>query len=161
MFNILILCLPFRWIVDMEGATGTLYEGEKFQLLFKFSSRYPFDSPQVSRSCFATICVCMCLKVRHWDGFVLFLCWKTHCKCCSFTVLSWGTYKVLSVSTLTHKLLYWVWTPMNKQTCSMIRFWLQCWLSILKMRLCNVCWAEPAAATNHNCGTVPNCYTTF
>lgn len=37
-----------RWIVDMEGAPGTLYEGEKFQLLFKFSSRYPFDSPQVS-----------------------------------------------------------------------------------------------------------------
>ncbi|CAJ0925155.1 unnamed protein product [Ranitomeya imitator] len=37
----------FRWIVDMEGAPGTLYEGEKFQLLFKFSSRYPFDSPQV------------------------------------------------------------------------------------------------------------------
>uniref|UniRef100_A0A8C8JKG5 N-terminal E2 ubiquitin-conjugating enzyme n=1 Tax=Oncorhynchus tshawytscha TaxID=74940 RepID=A0A8C8JKG5_ONCTS len=36
-----------QWIVDMEGATGTLYEGEKFQLLFKFSSRYPFDSPQV------------------------------------------------------------------------------------------------------------------
>ncbi|OXB78736.1 UNVERIFIED_CONTAM: hypothetical protein H355_010669 [Colinus virginianus] len=35
-----------RWIVDMEGAPGTLYEGEKFQLLFKFSSRYPFDSPQ-------------------------------------------------------------------------------------------------------------------
>ncbi len=31
----------------MEGASGTLYEGEKFQLLFKFSSRYPFDSPQV------------------------------------------------------------------------------------------------------------------
>ncbi|XP_064909889.1 ubiquitin-conjugating enzyme E2 W isoform X1 [Columba livia] len=36
-----------EWIVDMEGAPGTLYEGEKFQLLFKFSSRYPFDSPQV------------------------------------------------------------------------------------------------------------------
>ncbi|XP_072460991.1 ubiquitin-conjugating enzyme E2 W isoform X2 [Notamacropus eugenii] len=35
-----------QWIVDMEGAPGTLYEGEKFQLLFKFSSRYPFDSPQ-------------------------------------------------------------------------------------------------------------------
>ncbi|XP_058033273.1 ubiquitin-conjugating enzyme E2 W isoform X4 [Ahaetulla prasina] len=35
-----------QWIVDMEGASGTLYEGEKFQLLFKFSSRYPFDSPQ-------------------------------------------------------------------------------------------------------------------
>ncbi|XP_069076463.1 ubiquitin-conjugating enzyme E2 W isoform X2 [Pleurodeles waltl] len=36
-----------QWVVDMEGATGTLYEGEKFQLLFKFSGRYPFDSPQV------------------------------------------------------------------------------------------------------------------
>ena len=35
-----------QWIVDMERAPGTLYEGEKFQLLFKFSSRYPFDSPQ-------------------------------------------------------------------------------------------------------------------
>ena len=34
----------------MEGATGTLYEGEKFQLLFKFSSRYPFDSPQVCKT---------------------------------------------------------------------------------------------------------------
>lgn len=31
----------------MDGATGTLYEGEKFQLLFKFSSKYPFDSPEV------------------------------------------------------------------------------------------------------------------
>uniref|UniRef100_A0A8C1WUZ1 N-terminal E2 ubiquitin-conjugating enzyme n=1 Tax=Cyprinus carpio TaxID=7962 RepID=A0A8C1WUZ1_CYPCA len=40
------LCLS-RWLIDMEGAPGTLYEGEKFQLLFKFSSRYPFDSPQV------------------------------------------------------------------------------------------------------------------
>uniref|UniRef100_A0AAY5EXN7 N-terminal E2 ubiquitin-conjugating enzyme n=1 Tax=Electrophorus electricus TaxID=8005 RepID=A0AAY5EXN7_ELEEL len=36
-----------RWIIDMEGASGTIYEGERFQLLFKFSSRYPFDSPQV------------------------------------------------------------------------------------------------------------------
>ncbi|XP_046732492.1 probable ubiquitin-conjugating enzyme E2 W-A isoform X2 [Silurus meridionalis] len=36
-----------EWFIDMEGASGTLYEGEKFQLLFKFSSRYPFDSPQV------------------------------------------------------------------------------------------------------------------
>uniref|UniRef100_A0AAR2KG60 N-terminal E2 ubiquitin-conjugating enzyme n=1 Tax=Pygocentrus nattereri TaxID=42514 RepID=A0AAR2KG60_PYGNA len=36
-----------EWFIDMEGASGTLYEGEKFQLLFKFSNRYPFDSPQV------------------------------------------------------------------------------------------------------------------
>ena len=32
----------------MEGAAGTLYEGEKFQLQFKFSPKYPFDSPEVS-----------------------------------------------------------------------------------------------------------------
>lgn len=37
-----------QWIVDMEGASGTLYEGEKFQLQFKFSSKYPFDSPEVT-----------------------------------------------------------------------------------------------------------------
>lgn len=36
-----------RWVVDIEGAPGTLYEGERFQLGFKFTSRYPFDSPQV------------------------------------------------------------------------------------------------------------------
>ncbi|KAL5021427.1 hypothetical protein ScPMuIL_000582 [Solemya velum] len=37
-----------EWIVDLDGAPGTLYEGEHFQLQFKFSSRYPFDSPQVT-----------------------------------------------------------------------------------------------------------------
>ncbi|KAK7100873.1 probable ubiquitin-conjugating enzyme E2 W-B [Littorina saxatilis] len=37
-----------EWIVDLEGATGTLYEAEKFQLQFKFGSKYPFDSPQVT-----------------------------------------------------------------------------------------------------------------
>lgn len=31
----------------MEGASGTLYEGENFQLQFKFSNKYPFDSPEV------------------------------------------------------------------------------------------------------------------
>lgn len=41
----------------MEGAPGTLYEGEKFQLLFKFSSRYPFDSPQVSSYISESVCV--------------------------------------------------------------------------------------------------------
>lgn len=44
---VVFLCLS-RWLIDMEGAPGTLYEGEKFQLLFKFSGRYPFDSPQVN-----------------------------------------------------------------------------------------------------------------
>lgn len=32
----------------MKGAEGTLYEGEMFQLQFKFSPKYPFDSPEVS-----------------------------------------------------------------------------------------------------------------
>ena len=36
-----------RWIVDLEGAPGTLYDAEKFQLQFKFGNRYPFESPQV------------------------------------------------------------------------------------------------------------------
>lgn len=40
----------YRWIIDVEGADGTLYQGEKFQLLFKFSPRYPFDSPEASCS---------------------------------------------------------------------------------------------------------------
>jgi len=35
----------------MEGASGTLYEGEHFQLQFKFGTRYPFDSPEVVNLC--------------------------------------------------------------------------------------------------------------
>ena len=27
--------------------SGTLYDGEKFQLEFKFGSKYPFESPEV------------------------------------------------------------------------------------------------------------------
>ena len=38
----------FSWIVDLDGAPGTLYDEEHFQLQFKFGPRYPFDSPQVS-----------------------------------------------------------------------------------------------------------------
>lgn len=37
-----------RWTIHMDGAVGTLYEGEKFELLFKFSPKYPFDSPEVT-----------------------------------------------------------------------------------------------------------------
>ncbi|KAG6459587.1 hypothetical protein O3G_MSEX011470 [Manduca sexta] len=36
------------WTVHMEGVPGTLYEGEKFVLQFKFTSKYPFDSPEVT-----------------------------------------------------------------------------------------------------------------
>jgi len=44
----LTFLLHFRWIVDLEGAPNSLYNGDKFQLLFKFGQKYPFDSPQVS-----------------------------------------------------------------------------------------------------------------
>lgn len=36
-----------EWNVKLDGAQGSLYDGERFQLHFKFTSRYPFDSPQV------------------------------------------------------------------------------------------------------------------
>eukprot|EP00112_Aurelia_sp_Birch-Aquarium-sp1_P009761 Seg212.4 transcript_id=Seg212.4/GoldUCD/mRNA.D3Y31 product="Ubiquitin-conjugating enzyme E2 W" protein_id=Seg212.4/GoldUCD/D3Y31 len=36
-----------KWLITLEGAPGTLYAGEVFQLQFTFSNRYPFDSPQV------------------------------------------------------------------------------------------------------------------
>jgi len=36
-----------KWLITIEGAPGTLYANEVFQLQFTFSDRYPFDSPQV------------------------------------------------------------------------------------------------------------------
>ncbi|KAK2139774.1 hypothetical protein LSH36_1623g00007 [Paralvinella palmiformis] len=36
-----------EWLVNVDGAPGSIYNGEKFQLQFKFGSRYPFESPQV------------------------------------------------------------------------------------------------------------------
>jgi len=35
------------WIVDLNGVSETIYEGEKFQLQFRFGPKYPFDSPEV------------------------------------------------------------------------------------------------------------------
>jgi len=32
----------------MQGAEGTLYDGEQFQLQFKFDAKYPFESPEVN-----------------------------------------------------------------------------------------------------------------
>ncbi|XP_066936697.1 ubiquitin-conjugating enzyme E2 W-like [Clytia hemisphaerica] len=36
-----------KWHVILNGAAGTLYSGEKFELQFTFGDKYPFDSPQV------------------------------------------------------------------------------------------------------------------
>lgn len=35
------------WIINVTGAPGTLYDGEKYTLRFKFPARYPFESPSV------------------------------------------------------------------------------------------------------------------
>ncbi|KAF8367046.1 ubc-16 [Pristionchus pacificus] len=35
------------WTVNVDGAPGTLYEGEHFRLQFRFSDSYPFSSPEV------------------------------------------------------------------------------------------------------------------
>ena len=35
------------WIAAFEGAADTLFEGEAFQLMFKFSAQYPIDAPEV------------------------------------------------------------------------------------------------------------------
>ncbi|EDS33517.1 ubiquitin conjugating enzyme E2 [Culex quinquefasciatus] len=37
-----------QWIINIDGVEGTLYEGEHFQLLFKFNNKYPFDSTEVT-----------------------------------------------------------------------------------------------------------------
>lgn len=38
----------FEWHVTVNGAIGTLYEGEVFILRIKFSPDYPIDAPQVT-----------------------------------------------------------------------------------------------------------------
>lgn len=43
------IAYKYRWNVHMKGADGTLYQGEDFQLQFRFSSKYPFDSPEVCK----------------------------------------------------------------------------------------------------------------
>lgn len=36
-----------EWKVTIQGAKGSLYENEEFCLRFRFSDKYPFDSPEV------------------------------------------------------------------------------------------------------------------
>ncbi|KAG9509262.1 Ubiquitin-conjugating enzyme E2 W [Fragariocoptes setiger] len=37
-----------QWIIDLDGARESLYDGEHFQLQFTFSPQYPFESPEVT-----------------------------------------------------------------------------------------------------------------
>lgn len=46
------LCIYVKDLLELLNivcifALGTLYDGEKFQLEFKFGSKYPFESPEV------------------------------------------------------------------------------------------------------------------
>ncbi|KAM0874630.1 hypothetical protein ACQ4PT_037318 [Festuca glaucescens] len=36
-----------RWIIEVSGAEGTLYAGEKYQLQVDFPEHYPMEAPQV------------------------------------------------------------------------------------------------------------------
>lgn len=50
MIFIVFLCaaiISLRWVVEVDAAKGSIYEGQTFQLKFKFNDRYPFDSPSV------------------------------------------------------------------------------------------------------------------
>eukprot|EP00920_Eleutheroschizon_duboscqi_P036193 GHVT01087486.1.p1 GENE.GHVT01087486.1~~GHVT01087486.1.p1 ORF type:complete len:136 (-),score=6.71 GHVT01087486.1:1060-1467(-) len=35
------------WLIDIKGAPGTCYQGDKFTLQFSFLGRYPIESPVV------------------------------------------------------------------------------------------------------------------
>ncbi|CAA2989891.1 probable ubiquitin-conjugating enzyme E2 18 [Olea europaea subsp. europaea] len=39
-----------RWIIEVNGAPGTLYAGETFQLQVDFPEHYPMEAPQVNFS---------------------------------------------------------------------------------------------------------------
>ncbi|KAF2073173.1 hypothetical protein CYY_005526 [Polysphondylium violaceum] len=36
-----------RWVIGIEGMSGTIYQGERFKLQFRFNSSYPLDPPEV------------------------------------------------------------------------------------------------------------------
>lgn len=37
-----------RWIIEVNGAPGTLYADEMYQLQVDFPEHYPMEAPQVS-----------------------------------------------------------------------------------------------------------------
>ncbi|KAJ0534830.1 putative ubiquitin-conjugating enzyme E2, ubiquitin-conjugating enzyme/RWD [Helianthus annuus] len=36
-----------RWVIEVNGAQGTIYAGEKYQLQVDFPENYPMEAPQV------------------------------------------------------------------------------------------------------------------
>ncbi|KAE9457015.1 hypothetical protein C3L33_11092, partial [Rhododendron williamsianum] len=40
-----------RWVIDVNGAPGTLYTNETYQLQVDFPEHYPMEAPQVNALC--------------------------------------------------------------------------------------------------------------
>ncbi len=55
-FLIQIWC---RWIIQVHGAPGTLYEGETFHLQVDFPEHYPMEAPLVQTRQLTTVYSCL------------------------------------------------------------------------------------------------------
>jgi ubiquitin-protein ligase len=60
-----------EWTVRMNGAEGSLYEGESYLLSVKFGARYPLEAPDVST------CSLPCSALDHnaLEVTVMLCCW--------------------------------------------------------------------------------------
>lgn len=59
-----------RWVIEVNGAPGTLYSNETYQLQVDFPEHYPMEAPQVRPN--PSVCViCICLNIY----LQIILCW--------------------------------------------------------------------------------------
>lgn len=47
----------YRWVIEVNGAPGTLYANETYQLQVDFPEHYPMEAPQVKCITFS-FCLC-------------------------------------------------------------------------------------------------------
>ena len=57
-----------EWLLQLNGAPGTIYDGEEFVLRFRFTDDYPMDSPEVP---FESLAVIRCVLVRSLTTFAV------------------------------------------------------------------------------------------
>lgn len=82
-----------RWVIEVNGAPGTLYSNETFQLQVDFPEHYPMEAPQVcANSSITVICIiffgllgwlfiyirlvmvtCVWSEILWWDEQVIFV----------------------------------------------------------------------------------------
>eukprot|EP00123_Amoebidium_parasiticum_P000770 comp11671_c0_seq1/m.6198 comp11671_c0_seq1/g.6198 ORF comp11671_c0_seq1/g.6198 comp11671_c0_seq1/m.6198 type:complete len:151 (-) comp11671_c0_seq1:636-1088(-) len=64
------------WLIDIVGAEGTLYAGEKYTLQIKFGSKYPFEAPEVvfvgqnipvHHHIYGNGHICLNILYQHWS----------------------------------------------------------------------------------------------